>query len=489
MVQEPLPDRALQDKHKDFLSALQGIVGPKFVASDPSTRYIYSQDLTENEPRWPLGAVMPGNAEEVQGIVEEANRFEIPLVPLTYGLNMGGLTIPGADAVVVDLKRMQKIIEVNEEDLYILVEPGVTFDMIRTYLDEHHPNFRYTYPLAPPQTSALSNALMDGLNNMSMKHGSMSEWVNGLEVVLPTGEMVRVGSCAAVESWHGRSPLPDLAGIFLGWQGSTGIVTKGALQIWPLPPMRSRFFLPVYDANTAYEIMRRLCRKEICDDLACVSWPLGKMLFAAREELSLSLGEPQLFIYGDLYAENEAHRELKERIIREVMQEVGRLGGPIEEPLDVDSLVKINPAFEKLAEFPTTLDFLLDYGPGGMTWVGSYGPGSRWAEGVDRCFEILEAEGFPPILVARPMKGGHFWVLRFILHFDRQDSKDKERTRRTLGQLAEDLLDRHYIPYKAPAWAVQKIRERDENGFFLLMEKIKSCLDPKNIMNPGRWGL
>ena len=459
------------------------------MASDPSTRYIYSRDLTENDPCWPLGVVMPADAEEVQRVVQEAHRAGVALVPFAYGLNMGGLAIPGRDAVVVDLKRMKKILEVREEDLYMVVEPGVTFGMIRAHLDTHHPGFRYTYPLAPPQTSVLGNALMDGLNNMSMKHGAMAEWVNGLEVVLPTGEMVRVGSCAVTESWHGRGPLPDLSGLFLGWQGTTGIVTKGALQIWPTPPIRKRFFLAVYDAAAAYQIQRRLCWKDIFDDLACVSWPPGKMMFGARGALALAPGEPSLFVYGDMYAENEAHLAVKEGILRETLDAVRAEGHTAEDPLAVESLIRINPAYAKLAEFPTTLDFLLDYGPGGLTWVGSYGPGSRWAEGVDRCFELLEAEGFPPVLVARPMKGGHFWVLRFILHFCREDPEDVRRTRRTLERLGDALLDLGYVPYKAPGWAVARLRARDSHGFFTLLEKIKGCVDPKGILNPGRWGL
>ena len=212
-------------------------------------------------------------------------------------------------------------------------------------------------------------------------------------------------------------------------------------------------------------------------------------MFGARGPLELCPGEPSLFVYGDMYAENDAHLAVKEGLLLEVLDGVRADGGTVEDPLEVDSLIRINPAYAKLAEFPTTLDFLLDYGPGGLTWVGSYGPASRWAEGVDRCFEILEEEGFPPILVARPMKGGHFWVLRFILHFDRQDEQDVERTRRALGRLADALLDLQYIPYKAPSWAVEKIRARDSHGFFDLMEKIKGCLDPKGILNPGRWGL
>jgi len=109
---------SLSDNQKNFMATLASIVGPQFAASDMSSRYIYAQDLTENEPCLPLGVVMPETSEDVRQIVLAANRFGIPLVPFAYGLNMGGLTIPGREAVVVDLKRMQAISEVNEDEKY-----------------------------------------------------------------------------------------------------------------------------------------------------------------------------------------------------------------------------------------------------------------------------------------------------------------------------------------------------------------------------------
>jgi len=121
MNQEPASAPVLEKRHEAFLSTLRGIVGADFVASDPSMRYIYSRDLTENEAHWPLGVVMPAGVEAVCEIVRAAGREGVPLVPFTYGLNMGGLTIPGQDAVIVDLKRMRKIVEVREEDLYMIV--------------------------------------------------------------------------------------------------------------------------------------------------------------------------------------------------------------------------------------------------------------------------------------------------------------------------------------------------------------------------------
>ena len=98
-----------------------------------------------------------------------------------------------------------------------MVEPGVTFGHMRKYLDAHHPELRYAYPLAPPYTSVIANALLQGLCDLSSVHGAMADFVNGLEAVLPTGDVVRVGSGAMDSgSWFGRYPLPDLVGLFSG---------------------------------------------------------------------------------------------------------------------------------------------------------------------------------------------------------------------------------------------------------------------------------
>ncbi len=141
-----------------------------------------------------------------------------------------------------------------------------------------------------------------------------------------------------------------------------------------------------------------------------------------------------------------------------------------------------------MAEFPTTLDFLLDYGSGGVTWVGTFGPTAAWPEGTRRGFEILDEMGYPPVLVTRPMRGGHYAVLRFIMPFDRESAEEVKKVGECNRRLAEMALDVGFIPYKPPAWAAEMILERADPGMKLLMKKIKKTLDPKGIMNPGRWG-
>src|SRR5206468_10829845 len=91
-------------------------------------------------------------------------------------------------------------------------------------------------------TSVVANALLDGLNNLSMRHGAMGQWINGVEAALHDGTLVRTGSGAVVGSWFARAPLPDLTGLFVPTQGTTGADTFAALQLQPKPALRRRWF-------------------------------------------------------------------------------------------------------------------------------------------------------------------------------------------------------------------------------------------------------
>ena len=125
--------------------------------------------------------------------------------------------------------------------MYALLEPGVTFGQLQKHLEENFPHLRYSYPFAPPYAGVVGNAILSGMNNMSCKLGSMGDSINGLEVITSDGEIARIGSCfygkeqADEKSWWSRYPMPDLMGLFINWQGMTGLVTKCAVQLWPNP--------------------------------------------------------------------------------------------------------------------------------------------------------------------------------------------------------------------------------------------------------------
>src|SRR5438552_10270270 len=222
----------------DLKDALVAIVGAEHV--DPTVDD-YLTDVTENPAGKADFVVRPGTADEVQAVMRLAHERSVAVTPIVAGYNVAGIAIPRAGGLVLDLTRMDRIVEIDHDAMYVVVEPGVTFGQLKAHLDEHAPELVYTYPFAPPFTSVMANALLDGLNNLSMRHGAMGKWVNGVEAVLPDGEVVRTGSGGVVDSWFSRSPLPDLSGLFVSTQGTTGIVTRISLQLQPEPPHRQRW--------------------------------------------------------------------------------------------------------------------------------------------------------------------------------------------------------------------------------------------------------
>ncbi|MDF1538458.1 MAG: FAD-binding oxidoreductase [Candidatus Thorarchaeota archaeon] len=473
----------------DMKTRLAKIVGPDFVKDGLAERYVYSMDMTENPPKQPAMVVMPSTVKEIQEIIEAANETLTPLIPFVTGQNVGGLTIPQVDgAVIVDLKRMDRIIEVDPVAMYMVIEPGVTFGHVRKYLDEHYPELVYTYPLAPPYTSVMANALLQGLCDFSTARGSMADFVNGLEAVLPTGELVKAGSGILGEgNWFGRYPLPDLVGLFSGWQGMTGIVTKIALQIFPRMPYSKHAALFTFEEAATTDLLIQIARSRVVDDVDCHSMSLVKMLMGIPYPVEVFEGEPDygtlISISGNSLEEVNANYNVIEQIVENAKKDDPRqilvswkavkklLGDEADSWLDFPS-----NAFSILTEFD------------GLSWVGTYINPKNWGIALQGGRKIVEKYGFELQSFLKPMNRMHFGEFKFIIRFPK-DEDTLTRVRQCNEELLDFALDLGALPYKTPVWATNKLIERVDPGFLELMKKVKKTLDPNGIFNPGRWGL
>jgi len=125
-----------------ILKALAEIVGEEHVSDREEELYIYSRDPGLMEPHKPDYVVMPKTTEEVQEIVQLANKEKIPIVPVGGSLSLSGLVIPHRGGIVLDLKRMDRVLEVNEKSRYVVVEGGIP---VSTLID----NFKAINGLAP----------------------------------------------------------------------------------------------------------------------------------------------------------------------------------------------------------------------------------------------------------------------------------------------------------------------------------------------------
>lgn len=449
----------------------------------------YAEDYTEQTPRLPDLVVLPETTAEVAQIVAAAASTETPLTVRITGSNVGGLAIAQRGGAIVDLSRMNRILEIQDTDMYALIQPGVTWEQLKTRLEEQDLDLRLGYPLSPPDTSVMANCLLDGLGNLSLVHGSMGDWIGGLEVVLPDATVARIGAPALSDVWFGRSPLPAMLDLFINWQGISGIVTQMALQLWPKPPMRRRMFVLCYDRHGAFSAMRRLARIGVLDDVGGLSWPTGRMLFGVEHPRGRTPDEPEFFLYLEITGHDSHEMDTKLALVHTVLDQLKAQGLEFEPPFALQTLIKLNPAFGKLADFPTHLDFLTDSSGGGLTWVGTYGPMSRFEPFADRALAIMERYDVPPTMVSRPMQGGHFGVLRFITLFDKSDPESRHNARQMNKELAAAAYDLGFVVYKAPPWAVDLARPHLDPGYVQLFNRLRKTLDPASIMAPHCWDL
>ena len=464
------------------------VLGRERVLSEPILLSAYAADRTENAADEPVLVAHACTTEEVAEVLRAAGRHGVPVTPRVTGNNIGGLTIPHGGAIVLDLQHMDRILAVDEDEMYALIEPGVSWQQLKDHLDRAGHPLRLGFPLAPPHTSVAAGCLMDGLGSLTLAHGPMGQWINGLEVVLPSGEVVRTGSAALSDSWFSRAPLPDLTGLFLNWFGATGVVTKLAIQLWPRPALRRRVFVLGHDHAALFGLMRALGRSGQLDDVGAIGWPAAKMLFGVEKpSLDPAPGEPIAYLFADLSARGPAEMALKSALVEEELAAARRGGAVLDGPIEMDTLVRLSPAFQKFADYPTRLDFMLDHKGGGLSWVGTYGPSARLERAHERAGAILRRHAFPPLLVSRPMRGGHFAVLRYIVTFDKAAPADVERVRKCNAALVESLVDDGFVPYKMPAWAAHQLRGRFDPGFVALAEKIKKALDPQGLLARGTW--
>ncbi len=435
----------------------------------------HARDRTENAERMPSFVVTADRTDQVPELLRLAHERRVPVTPKVTGQNIGGLAIPAEGGIVLCLHRL-KALEIDEAHGVAWIEPGVSWQELKDAA--HRKGWTLGFPLAPPDASVLACALMDGLNTMSLSHGSFGDWILSLEAYLADGTKVVTGSAAMSGRPLSRGPLPDLTGLFVNWMGTTGVVTRVGFALWPLRAHRRRDMIPCRSLEEGFALMRTGARTGLYDDLAGLSWPAAKWALGLDELGPRDPHEPELYLIADYAADTREELDLKTRRLTEL--------SPVP-PLPVSDLTQLAPDLAPFAELPARLDFLLDHPGGGLTWIGTYGPMDKLEEGGRAGSKMLEAEGYPPLMVTRPMKGGHMGVLRFIERFDRNSEAETSKVRALNVAVGAMLMDLGYVPYKCPAVLYEDLYRRLDPGFLTLMQRVRDAVDPHGILNPDRW--
>lgn len=235
-----LPPGVSKRKFDQALKDFASVVGDEWVSTDDADRVGYEDAYSPVEDIFKShranGFVAPASTEEVQECVKIAGKNGIPIWPMSSGRNLayGGAGVRTPDTLVLDLKRMNRILEVNDELAYAVVEPGVSFLDLYRYLRDNGHKLWMSVP-GPGWGSIIGNALERGIGyGMDSDHFGTTI---GMEVVLPDGELLRTGMGAMENNptWHllnyGYGPLVD--GLFS--QSNLGIVTRMGRYLTPEP--------------------------------------------------------------------------------------------------------------------------------------------------------------------------------------------------------------------------------------------------------------
>ena len=211
----------------EALSALGDLFGGRLQTS-LETRICYSFDATR-KTFLPDAVVYPVNAEEVRQTVLLANLHRFPVVPRGAGTGLSGGSLPVRGGVVLSTERMDRIVSIDTENLYAVVEPGVVTETLKLEARKH--GLFYPPDPASLKFSTLGGNIAECAGGMcAVKYGVTRDYVLGLEAVLGTGELVRTG-VATVKGVVGY----DLTRMIVGSEGTLGIVTRATLRLIPLP--------------------------------------------------------------------------------------------------------------------------------------------------------------------------------------------------------------------------------------------------------------
>ena len=287
--------------------------------------------------------------------------------------------------------------------------------------------------------------------------------INGIEIVLPTGEICRFGSCAVNAEWYTLHPLPDL-GLFLGWNGATGILTKVSLKLYPHKKLRETDIFVVEDENLVPDILYDLTHLGLTEDLVAFS--------AAIPPFSDRLHHISINVTGD----SEEEVELKRRLIFDVTLEKYIQDG-------VGGIAAVSQEIQR-PQISKSSDWKKG---GGFEYVGAIMPVSAYPECYRHGVDISTRHDIPYTILGRVIGCAHAMMFSWSYAFNRADDNTVRHAREALHETDELVMDLGGVIWKPAVFGQQLMMKKMDANTLSLMKKVKTLLDPHNIMNPGNW--
>lgn len=507
-----LPPGLSKERFAAALAEYRAIVGDQWVLVDLDQLTPYSRLMVPDDPlnHQPCGAIAPASVAEIQRILAVSNKYRIPLWTISVGRNFGyGEAAPATPGqMVLDLRRMNRIIEVDPVLGTALVEPGVTFKQLQDYLVEHNVPFWLNKPAPAPVVGPMGFTLERGMGYT--RYQEQAQNFSGMEVVLADGSIVRtgMGGVENAKTWQayrwGYGPWVD--GLFL--QSNLGIVTK--LGIWLMKRPASHVtwaagFDDLKGAARAVEILRDLRLDGVIDNGFVFHMSYGVALTQRRADLykgpgpipdamwtgiAQQAGLPVWSAAGTVYGYPEQVKASLEIVRKAMLAAGGKF--VTEEQVSGSASIMFNNIKMLTTDGLSLEDFaIFNYRGAGGAWFAPVIPAK--AEDALASYEIIQrilAEyGFDYIggyMIG--YSGRHFDAASIIL-FDRDNPEELQRASACYNKLVDRCAEAGYALYRAGTPLMKKTADIFGPGQKALNARLKSALDPNHILAPGKSGI
>lgn len=454
-----------------IIEELKEIVGETNVLTDKIDKEGYSHDETTGLKHFPEVVVRPKNTNEVVKIISLANKEKIPLTPRGGGTGLSGGAIPIFGGIVLSLERMNKILEIDTNNLMATVEAGVITGELRREVEKYN----LFYPINPASLDSCTiggNVAEATAAANTVKYGATRNYICGLEAVLATGEVITMGG-KLVKNATGYG----LMHLLIGSEGTLAIVTRIILRLFPLPETKVNLLAPFDDLISSSKAIREIIKSKIIP--TTLDFMDSECIKACEEFLKRELPFNQAKAHLLIELDGNKNDNLEENYLK--------IGEICSENKALDILIaEDRPTQERLWEARKNVrEALMSISPviDEEDVVVPRNELTHLLEGIE---QVSKEYSLPIANYGHPGDGN---IHSNILKRDMDEEKWKEIVPKAVenifkltislggmisGEHGIGIAKKKYLPLAV------------DNTQIELMRKIKKTFDPNNILNPGK---
>jgi len=480
----------------DIKTKLSEVVGAKNFSDDYNQLQAYATDFSYTPAGAPNYVVKPANSEEVSAVIKFCNENNVPVVPCSSKIHFYGATIPKEGGVVLDMSRMDNILEIDADNRRVRFEAGVTWEKLTEELKKE--GYRVIMPLTPPAERSVLTDFMEREEPTNQVY-DYGEPLEAMEVVWPTGEIFRMGS-ASVNGYpdsmskggNPSGPGLDFYRFFQCAQGTMGVVTWTNLKIESIPKMDKILFAPIEDLDYATDFLYRILPRRIGQEV----------LLLNNVDLAAILAEEWPGDFGKLRAELPPWTlilvisGLLRRPEEKIAYEENFLAQVIKNEFPDLQLGENLPGFPGLRK--KLLPMLRNPWPADVPYWKNRVKGACQAiffhtrpllaqQFVMTIEEIAAQHGYPISEIGmyiQPIEHNRACRPEFDFFYDPESEAETDAIRALYKEVVTTLLNEGAV-FTRPYGDLAPIVYERATSYASALKRLKRVFDPNNIMNPG----